>query len=92
MLPGFKNLEYLGLSYNGLTGHLDFPRLPNLFSLLLDHNLINALPADTFIKLPKIKILDLVKNEFTCDCRFEVILNVSSIVLFCCKLWPYGFL
>lgn len=56
----FKNLEKLDLAYNQLT-HLPDLDLPNLETLVINHNLLKTWPGNT--KLPALRYLHIFNNE-----------------------------
>lgn len=73
----FQHLETLDLSYNHITsGKLS--KLPrNIVSLNLAHNQITYLPID-FMKLKKLRTLDLHENPLNCTCETLHVRNWMS--------------
>lgn len=70
----FEHLETLDLSYNKITS-AKLSKLPkNVVHLKLSHNEITYLPSD-FMKLKKLRSLELTENPLNCTCDTLMIRN-----------------
>ncbi|ESR40798.1 hypothetical protein CICLE_v10027022mg [Citrus x clementina] len=78
-----RNLNYLDLSFNNLSGGISstfWEQLVNLNLVLLSHNLLNgSIPRSLFL-LPNLEMLRLSNNQF--ENQLPELSNVSSSVLF----------
>lgn len=64
------SVSFLDLSECSLTSvhPITFSGLPNLYSLDLSSNLLRTISVNAFEKLPKLNILKLNNNRWTCNC------------------------
>ncbi|KAH9715620.1 LRRNT 2 domain-containing protein [Citrus sinensis] len=78
-----RNLNYLDISFNNLSGGISstfWEQLVNLNLVLLSHNLLNgSIPRSLFL-LPNLEMLRLSNNQF--ENQLPELSNVSSSVLF----------